>query len=92
MNYAEGQVQNSKTCHVTIDSDGKLGGEGKMHVGSLFEVNFLPCKYLLPGATYKILSFKDSLLTWTLQPLSHSEQQPLGRALVPLRDNPRCKT
>lgn len=28
-NYPEGQVQNSKTCHVTTDSDGKMGGEGK---------------------------------------------------------------
>lgn len=63
-----------------------------MHVGSLFEVHFLPCKYLLPGATNKMLSFKGSLLTWRLQLLSHCEQELLQRASVPLRDNPRCKT
>lgn len=36
MNCLEGQVRNSKTCHVTIASDGKLGAEGKkMHIAYL---------------------------------------------------------
>jgi len=42
-----------------------------MHVGSLFAGHFFPCKHLLPGATYKMLSFKGlfvNLETTTAEP------------------------
>lgn len=47
-----------------------VGDACKQFIRSLFEVNFLPYNYVLPGATYKILSSKGSLLTWRLQLLS----------------------
>lgn len=67
-------------------------GREKMHVGSLFEVHLLPCKYLLLDVTHKMLSFKGSLLTWRVQLLCHCGQPLLERVSVPLRDKPRYKT